>query len=326
MKICLVGAGAIGGLLGARLARAGEDVTLIARGAHLAAIREHGLRLRSGGEEDRVEVKATDDAAAVGPQDYVVVTLKAHSVPAMVEPMQALLGRDTAIVSAVNGIPWWYFYKLDGPWRDTRVEAVDPGGRQWSLLGPRRAIGCVVYPACEIVEPGVIEHVYGDRFSLGEPDGVRSERCAALSRAFIAAGFKAPVRGNIRNEIWVKLWGNLSFNPVSVLTHATLDVIAGDAGTHAIVRSMMVEAQSVAEALGAKFPLTVDARIAGAAEVGAHKTSMLQDLERGRAMEIDAMVGAVIELGRLVAVPTPTIDMMFALLVQRARAAGTYAG
>lgn len=323
-RICIYGAGAIGAFLGGRLAAGGADVTLIARGPHLEAMQRHGLKLIVGGREEITHPRCTDDPAAAGAQDYVIVTLKAPSVPGVVAAMQPLLGPDTAVVTAVNGIPWWYFYGLKGSYENHRVASVDPDGRQWEGIGPERAIGCVVYPACEMRAPGVIEHMEGERFSLGEPSGERSERCERLSRALIEAGFKAPVRPQIRNEIWVKLWGNLSFNPLSVLTHATLDVIATDPGTRAIARAMMVEAQAIGEALGVRFAVDVDKRIDGAAAVGAHKTSMLQDLERGRTMEIDALVTAVQELGRLVDVPTPTIDLVLALVQQRARVTGTY--
>ncbi len=325
MKVCVYGAGAIGGHIGALLSLVGVEVTLIARGPHLEVLKKDGLRLTTAeGAEHQVRIAATEDPAEAGPQDYVIVTLKAPSVAGIVERMQPLLGRDTAVVAAVNGIPWWYFYRLAGAYEDRGVESVDPGRVIWGGIGPERAIGCVVWTASEIVAPGVIVHTYGDRVSLGEPDGSRSERASALSARLIEAGLKSPVRPNIRNEIWMKLWGNLSFNPVSALTHATLDIIAADPGTRAIVRAMMVEARAVGERLGVKFSMEVDARIEGAAKVGAHRTSMLQDLEKGRAMEIEALVGAVAEIGRLVEVATPTIDMVYALVVQRAREAGCY--
>jgi 2-dehydropantoate 2-reductase len=323
MKICIYGAGAIGGYLGAQLALAGEDVTLIARGPHLAAMRESGIRLLIEGEERVAHPRCTDDPAEVGEQDYVIVTLKAHSAPSIVATMQPLLGPETAVVSAVNGVPWWYFYKLEGPWEDTRVKSVDPGGVQWEGIGPARAIGCVVYPATEVVEPGVIRHLDGNRFTLGEPSGEKTERVLALSKALIGAGFRAPIR-RIRDELWVKLWGNLSFNPISALTLETLDVVATDPGTRAISKAMMLEAQQIGLKLGVRFPVDIEKRIDGAAAVGAHRTSMLQDLERGRAMEIDALVTAVQEMGRLVEVPTPTIDVVLALVQQRGRAAGAY--
>jgi 2-dehydropantoate 2-reductase len=323
MRICIYGAGAIGGYLGAQLSLAGEDVSLIARGPHLEAMRRDGLRLRIGDEERVAHPLCTSDPSEAGTQDYVVVTLKAHSVPGIVDAMQPLLGEDTAVVSAVNGVPWWYFYKLEGPWENRRVESVDPGGTQWERIGPERAIGCVVYPACDVPEPGVIQHISGNRFTLGEPGGEKTERVVRLSKALINAGFKAPVR-RIRDEIWVKLWGNLCFNPISALTRATLDVVATEPGTRAVARAMMLEAQAIGEKLGVRFGVDVDKRIDGAAAVGAHRTSMLQDLEKGRPMEIDALVTAVQEMGRMVEVPTPTIDVVLALVQQRGRVAGCY--
>ena len=325
MKLCVFGAGAIGGLMAAKLAAKGDvDVTVIARGPHLAAMQAKGLTLRSEGAETVVPVRAVANAAEAGPQDYVLVTLKAHSLPGAAEQMQPLLGPETAIVSAVNGIPWWYFHKLAGPWEGRVVESVDPGGVVSRLLPPERAIGCIVYPAAEVPEPGVIEHTYGDRFTLGEPDGSRTPRIAALSEALIAAGFKAPVRPKIRDEMWVKLWGNMAFNPISALTTVTLDVLIADDGQRGVARAMMLEGQAVAEKLGVRFAIDVDKRIAGGAEVGAHKTSMLQDLERGRPMEIDALLGAVVELAELVEVPVPTCRTVLALLRARGRAAGCY--
>jgi 2-dehydropantoate 2-reductase len=284
----------------------------------------NGLKLIRDGKERIAKVRAVGTAAEAGPQDYVIITLKAHSVPGVVDQLQPLLGPDTAVVWGVNGVPWWYFYGLEGPWRDRRLESVDPGGVQWRGIGPERAIGCVVYPACEVIEPGVVQHVEGDRFTLGEPSGEKTPRATALSEALIKAGLKAPVRPRIRDEIWIKLWGNLCFNPISALTHATLDVIATDADTRDVARAMMLEAQAIGEKLGVKFGIDVDKRIAGAAAVGAHKTSMLQDLERNRPMEIDALVTAVQEMGRLVGVPTPTVDVVLALIRQRAKVAGLY--
>jgi 2-dehydropantoate 2-reductase len=323
MRICIYGAGAIGGYLGAQLALAGEDVTLIARGPHLEAMQSNGLKLRMGGEERVARPRCTSDPAEAGEQDYVIVTLKAHSVPGIVAAMQPLLGPDTAVVSAVNGVPWWYFYKLEGPWENRRIESVDPGGKQWDEIGPERAIGCVVYPACDVPEPGVIQHINGDKFTLGEPSGEKTDRVMRLSKSLIEAGFKAPVR-SIRDEIWIKLWGNLCFNPISALTQATLDVVATEKGTRAVARAMMLEAQAIGEKLGVRFRVDVDKRIDGAAAVGAHRTSMLQDLEKGRPMEIDALVTAVQEMGRMVEVATPTIDVVLALVQQRGRVAGCY--
>ncbi|MGY3437607.1 MULTISPECIES: 2-dehydropantoate 2-reductase [unclassified Marinovum] len=324
MKICIFGAGAIGGYMGAKLAQAGADVSLVARGPHLAAMKANGLRLIEDSGEIRVPVSASDHPADLGPQDYVVVTLKAHSVPPLVGGMAPLIGPNTTIVSGVNGVPWWYFHKHGGALEGTRLETVDPGNAQWDGFGPDRVLGCVVYPAAEVIAPGVVKHIEGNRFSLGEPDGTKSERALALSRALSAAGLKAPVRPKLRDEIWVKLWGNLSFNPISALTHATLDVLCTDPGTRAVARTMMLEAQEVAEALGIRFPIDVDRRIDGGAAVGAHRTSMLQDLDQGRPMEIDALVASVQELGRVTDTPTPTIDTVLGLVRLRARSAGLY--
>ena len=322
MKICIYGAGAIGSYLGAELALTGYEVSLIARGPHLEAMQAGGLTLLIEGEKKVVQAACTDDPAQVGPQDYVIITLKAHSVSPVVEQMVPLLGPETAVVTAQNGIPWWYCHKLKGPLEDQILESADPGGRIWNVLGPERAIGCVVYPSCEMVKPGVIKHIEGKRLMLGEPDGSKSERVLALSGALLAAGLKAPVRPRIRDDIWLKLWGNVSFNPVSVLTLATLGQITADDGVRGVIRDLMIEAQGVAHALGVKFPVDVDKRIGWAGDVGAHKTSMLQDLERGRPMEIDALVGTVSEMGRLAGVPTPTIDVVLALVRLRARVAG----
>ena len=325
MKICVFGAGAIGGYMGVKLAQAGADVSLVARGPHLAAMKANGLKLiEEGGEETVVSVTASDNPADLGVQDYIIVTLKAHSVPPIVDKMQPLIGPNTTIVSGVNGVPWWYFHKIGGEHEGTRLESVDPGNAQWDGFGPDRVLGCVVYPAAEVIEPGVVKHIEGNRFSLGEPDGSKSERATALSQALSSAGLKAPVRPRLRDEIWVKLWGNLSFNPISALTHATLDVLCTDPGTRAVAKGMMLEAQEIAEALGVKFPIDVERRIDGGAAVGAHRTSMLQDLDQGRPMEIDALVGSVQELGRVVGVPTPTIDTVLALVQLRARTAGLY--
>jgi 2-dehydropantoate 2-reductase len=324
MKVCIFGAGAIGGYMGVKLAKAGADVSLVARGPHLAAMQEKGLTLIEEGETTTVPVTASDDPAALGVQDYVIVTLKAHSVPPVVSKMAPLIGQDTTIVSGVNGVPWWYFHKLEGAHEGTRLDSVDPGNVQWDGFGPDRVLGCVVYPAAEVIEPGVIKHIEGNRFSLGEPDGSKSDRAQALSKILANAGLKAPVRPKLRDEIWVKLWGNLSFNPISALTHATLDVLCTDEGTRAVARNMMVEAQEIAERLGVKFPIDVDRRIAGGAAVGAHRTSMLQDLDQGRPMEIDALVASVQELGRVTGVPTPTIDTVLGLIRLRARTAGLY--
>ena len=322
MRICIFGAGAIGGYMGAKLAQAGADVSLVARGPHLAAMRQNGLTLIEDGTRTTHAVTASDDPADLGPQDYVIVTLKAHSVPPVVDRIKQLMGKGSTIVSGVNGVPWWYFHKLGGPLDGTRLHSVDPGNVQWDGFGPDNVLGCVVYPAAEVSEPGVIHHIEGNRFSLGEPDGTKSDRAMALSRALTDGGLKAPVRPRLRDEIWVKLWGNLSFNPISALTGATLDVLCTDPGTRAVARAMMVEAQEIAETLGVKFPIDVDRRIDGGAAVGAHRTSMLQDLDAGRPMEIDALVGSVQELGRITDIPTPTIDTVLSLIRLRERSAG----
>ena len=325
MKICIFGAGAIGGYLGVKLANAGIDVSLVARGSHLEAMQTNGLTLLEDQNDPvTVSVTASDDPAELGAQDFVIITLKAHSVPTVVGQIQPLIRPNTTIVSGVNGVPWWYFHKLDGALEGTRIASVDPGNTQWNGFGPERVLGCVVYPAAEVIEPGVIKHVEGNRFSLGEPDGSRSDRALALSKAFMQAGLKAPVRPRIRDEIWIKLWGNLSFNPLSALTHATLDVLCADTGTRGVARAMMVEAQALAEKLGTKFPIDVDRRIDGAAAVGPHRTSMLQDLDMNRPMEIDALVTSVQELGRLTNTATPTIDTVLALIRLRAKSAGLY--
>ncbi len=323
MKICIYGAGAIGGYLGVQLSLAGHDVTLIARGPHLEAMRSNGVKLLIDGEERVARPRCTDDPSGVGPQDYVIITLKAHSVSGAVEAMQPLFGPDTAVVTASNGVPWWYFYGLESEWRGRRLATVDPGDVQWSGIGPERAIGCVVYPAAVVAEPGVIRHEYGDRFTLGEPTGEKTERVVRLSEALSGADLKAPIK-NIRDDIWLKLWGNLAFNPISALTGETLDVVATDAGTRSVAKAMMLEAQAIAEALGARFRVDIERRIKGAAAVGPHRTSMLQDLDLGRPMEIDALVSAVQEMGELVEIETPTIDTVLALVRQRARVAGLY--
>jgi len=324
MKICIFGAGAIGGYLGAKLAAHGSDVSLVARGAHLDAMRTNGLRLIEETGETNVSVTASSDPQDLGEQDYLLITLKAHSVPPMVEKMAPLIGKHTTILSCVNGVPWWYFYKFGGDLEGTQLESVDPAGAQWNGFGPEKVLGCVVYPAAEVVEPGIIKHIEGNRFSLGEPDGQKSDRIVTLSRIFTEAGLKAPVRPRIRDEIWVKLWGNLSFNPISALTHATLDILCTDPSTRIVARNMMLEAQHIAEKLGVKFPIDVDRRIDGGAAVGAHRTSMWQDLDMGRPMEIDALVGSVKELGRITDTPTPTIDTVLGLIQMRGKMAGVY--
>jgi len=324
MRICIYGAGAIGGYLGAMLSQTEAEVSLIARGPHLQAMQNQGLRLLTEAGESVHQLNYTDKPETLPPQDYVIVTLKAHSVPKIVPQIDALLAPEGAVVTAVNGIPWWYFYGIEGPLKDKRLQSVDPDDQQWQQLKPERAIGCVVYPACDLVEPGVIRHVEGNRFTLGEPSGEKTDRVKALSQILIQAGLKAPVRPRIRDDIWVKLWGNLCFNPISALTHATLDTIATQTATRKIARDMMTEAQAIAESLGVRFSVDIDKRINGAANVGAHKTSMLQDLEQGRPMEIDALLAVVQEMGKMTGIETPIIDVVLGLIIQRAQQAGTY--
>lgn len=324
MKVCIYGAGAIGAHIGVLMKLAGVDVSLIARGPHLEAINQNGLKLIIDGEEKVAKMPATKNPSDLGPQDYVIVTLKSHQAWESAEDMLPLLGPDTAVVTAQNGIPWWYFYGFEGQYANLQLESVDPGGRQWNTIGPQRAIGCTVYPAAEIVSPGVVKHTYGDRYGLGEPNRQESERAKKLAAAFEAAGLKSKVYPEIRNDIWLKLWGNLCFNPISALTHATLDVVATDPGTRAVARQMMEEAERLARRIGAHFRVDIDRRIDGAAKVGAHRTSMLQDLEKGRKLELDALLSVVQEMGRLVDVPTPTIDTVLALTKQMGRVHGVY--
>jgi 2-dehydropantoate 2-reductase len=325
MKICIYGAGAIGGYLAVGLASVeGVELSIVARGAHLEAVRRNGLKLVIDGGERVARIKASADPAEFGPQDVVVIGLKAHQAWEAADHLRPLLGRRTAVVTCQNGVPWWYFHHLPGPFAERRLSSVDPEDRQWRAIGPERVIGAVVYPATEIVEPGVIKHVYGDKFALGEPDGSASERVTAIARLLEQGGFKAPVLDDIRSEIWLKLWGNLCFNPISALTRATLDVVTTDPGTRALSRAMMLEAQTIAEKLGARFRVDVERRINGAAKVGAHRTSMLQDFETGKAMEVDALVTAVQEMGRITDLPTPHIDIVLSLITQLGRSTGTY--
>ena len=321
MKIAIIGAGAIGGYVGVKLALAGEDVTFIVRGANLQAIRDNGMKLlmNDGTEQVATGVKVTDDYGVAGKQDVVILAMKAHQLEAVAGAVPGLLGTETTVVTMQNGIPYWYFHKHGGAFEDSRVRSVDPTGLVAEGIPPRRVIGCVVYPASELMAPGVVRHIEGDRFPLGELDGSTSERVTRISECFVRAGFKAPVLDNIRSEIWLKLWGNLTFNPISALAHSTLVDICQYPLTRELAASMMREAQDVAQKLGIEFRVTLDKRIAGAEKVGRHKTSMLQDIEAGRAPEIDALVGSVVELGRLTQTPTPHIDTVYALVKLLAR-------
>jgi len=312
VKIAILGAGAIGGFLGARLARADADVVLIARGPHLAVMMDSGLRVIESGGEWAVPVKATDDFAAMREVDAVFVTLKAHSIPPVAERVAAYLGAETAVVSAQNGIPWWYFQRQGGELDGIHLETVDPGGAVARAIDPNRVIGCIVYPAASLVSPGVVRHVEGDRFSLGELDGSQSERCTELSALLVGAGLKAPVQPRIRNELWLKLMGNAVFNPLSALTRASLGEIAQSPLVAPVVRRAMEEVDHVARRLGVEISVSIDQRIKGAARVGDHKTSMLQDLEAGRPMEIDALTGSVVELGDRLGIPVPHLRTLYA--------------
>ncbi len=316
MKVAIIGAGAIGGYVGVKLALAGEDVTFIVRGANLTAIQHDGMKLimADGTEHIAANVKATNDYAQAGPQDIVILAMKAHQVEAVARDVPKLFGPGTVVVTMQNGIPYWYFSKHGGPLDGTQVQSVDPTGIVGEYIPASRVLGCVVYPASELIAPGVVKHVEGDRFPLGELDGSSSERVQKVSACFENAGFKAPVLDNIRSEIWLKLWGNLTFNPISSLSHSTLVDICQFPLTRELAASMMTEAQAVAHKLGIGFRVTLDKRIAGAEKVGKHKTSMLQDIEAGRAPEIDALVGTVVELGRLTDTPTPHIDTVYALV------------
>jgi 2-dehydropantoate 2-reductase len=321
-RICVFGAGAIGGYVGARLALKGEaDVSLVARGAHLAAMKANGLTLRQAGETHVVHPKVTDQPSELGPQDFIILTLKAHGLAGVIDQLTPLMGPDTAILFAQNGIPWWYFHGVQGPLAGTRLESVDPGGEIWNRIGPERALGCVVWQAAEIEAPGVIAHHYGDRMPIGEPTGEKSERAMRLSRLLTSAGIKSPVRPELRNEIWLKLWGNLSFNPVSVLTGGTLLDLATDPGTRRVIATMMEEARAVGEALGVTFAVGAQERMDMAAKVGDHRTSMLQDVEAGRPTELESLLGVVIELACLVKIDTPSLQMIYDLCKFRCKRA-----
>jgi len=316
MKIAIIGAGAIGGYVGVKLALAGEDVTFIVRGANLEAIKKNGMKLimHDGTEHVAKNVKATNNYDEAGPQDMVILALKAHQVESVAEDVPKLFGPDTVVVTMQNGIPYWYFHRHGGPYEGSRVQSVDPTGQISAKITPDRVLGCVVYPASELIAPGVVVHIEGDRFPIGELDGSVSERAKKVSECFINAGFKAPILENIRAEIWLKLWGNLTFNPISSLSHSTLVDICQFPLSRELAGDMMIEAQRIANKLGIEFRVPLEKRIAGAEKVGKHKTSMLQDVEAGRAPEIDALVGSVVELGRLTHTATPHINTVYALV------------
>lgn len=303
MRFAVIGAGAIGALVGAMLARSGEDVTLIARGPHLRAIQERGVRVRGAIGKFEVRAQATDDIESVGETDVILLTLKAHSLTEAAPRLAPLIGPETVVVSAQNGIPWWYFYRHGGEWEGSHLESVDPGGVISGSIDPARVIGCIVHPSAFIAEPGVVEHIEGTRFSLGEPDGSKSNRCRRIADAFIAAGLRCPIRSDIRHEMWVKLMGSVAFNPISALTRATLAEIVGCPQTRALATEIMSEAEAVAKNLGIELGISPEQRLAGAESVGHHKTSMLQDVEAGRPLELESIVGAVVELGEKMGLP-----------------------
>jgi 2-dehydropantoate 2-reductase len=315
LKIAIIGVGAIGGYVGTRLALAGEDVTFIARGANLAALRNNGIRLiNADGTEQAVrQVEATDDYAAAGTQDIVILAMKAHQVEAVTAEVPKLFGPDTVVVPMQNGIPYWYFHGHRGEFAGRRVQSVDPGGLIAERIPAERVIGCVVYPAAELVAPGVIQHVEGNRFPVGEPDGTSSARVERVSQCFIRGGMQAPILGDIRSEIWLKLWGNMTFNPISALSRATLAGICQYPPSRALAAAMMTEAQTIAGKLGVSFRVSIEKRINGAERVGHHKTSMLQDVEASRTLETDALLGSVVELARLTGTDTPHLDAVYAL-------------
>ena len=313
MKICVVGAGAIGGYMAVRLAHAGHTVSAIARGPHLAAIRANGLKLIEADRElVASDLTATDRVGDPGPQDVVLLALKAHQIVPVIDELPALLSPETVIVTLQNGIPWWYFQQIDGDYAGRIVETVAPGGVLLRAIDPRRVIGCIAYPAATVAEPGVIEHIEGNRFPVGELDGRDSDRVRMISGLFEEAGFKSRVLDDIRSEIWLKLWGNLTFNPISALTHATLVDICQFPLTRGLAATMMTEAQQVAERLGAHFRVPMERRIAGAESVGKHKTSMLQDVEAGKPLEVDGMLGVVVELAEMTGVEVPTLRALYA--------------
>jgi 2-dehydropantoate 2-reductase len=315
MKICIVGAGAIGGMLGAKLALSGHQVTLILRGANLAAVKQNGLTLieENGNLLLAKPANLTSIIGEAGVQDLVILAVKAHQVAAVAADLPLLMHPDTRVVTMQNGIPWWYFYKLPGDYTGMPVRAVDPDGVIAKYIPIDSVIGSVVYPASEVISPGVIKVIEGNRFTLGEIDGSDSASIRSISDAFKGAGFKAPVSRDIRSEIWLKVWGNLSFNPISALTHATLEDICLYPPTRELAASMMTEAQAIGEKLGVQFKVSLEKRIAGAQAVGQHKTSMLQDVEQGRALELQALVASVLELGQITQTPTPTIHAVYAL-------------
>ena len=308
MKICIVGAGAIGGYLGFKLINAGFDVSLVARGTHLKAMKHSGLTVIENDKEISCFPKCSESMSDLGKMDYIFITLKAYSIPGLVNEISTMFKENTAVITAYNGIPWWYFFNIEGPFKNYRIKCIDPNNIQWNIITPERIIGCVVYPATEIIEPGVIKHIEGNRFSLGEPEGKQTERIFKISKALVKAGIKAPIRSNLREEIWIKLIGNLAFNPLSVITGKTLDILASENEYRTIAYDAMEEASLIINQLGIKLKISIDQRIEGAAKVGVHKTSMLQDYEKGKELELDSLVVSIKEIGNLLGIKTPTID------------------
>jgi len=317
MKICIVGAGATGGYLGVKLINAGFDVSLVARGAHLTAMKKKGLTLIENDKEITCSPKCSDSMKELGKMDFIFITLKAYSINGLVEEISTMFDENTSVISAYNGIPWWYFFGAEGQFKNYRIKCIDPENIQWNVITPERIIGCVVYPATEIIEPGVIKHIEGNRFSLGEPNGAQTERISRISKAMARADLKAPVRKNIRQEIWMKLIGNLAFNPLSVITEETLDVLLLNEENKKTAYEAMKEATSIMDKLNVPMSISIDQRIEGAAKVGSHKTSMLQDYERSKELELDALVVAVKEIADLLGIKTPTIDRILHTVTEK---------
>ena len=317
MKICIVGAGATGGYLGVKLINAGFDVSLVARGAHLTAMKKNGLTLIENDKEITCSPKCSDSMKELGKMDFIFITLKAYSINGLVEEISTMFDENTSVITSYNGIPWWYFFGAEGQFKNYRIKCIDPKNIQWNVITPERIIGCVVYPATEIIEPGVIKHIEGNRFSLGEPNGAQTERISRISKAMARADLKAPVRKNIRQEIWMKLIGNLAFNPLSVITGETLDVLLLNEENKKTAYEAMKEATSIMDKLNVPMSISIDQRIEGAAKVGSHKTSMLQDYERGKELELDALVVAVKEIADLLGIKTPTIDRILHTVTEK---------
>ena len=317
MKICIVGAGAIGGYLGVKLINAGFDVSLVARGAHLTAMKKNGLTLIENDKEITCSPKCSDSMKELGKMDFIFITLKAYSINGLVKEISTMFDENTSVISSYNGIPWWYFFGAEGQFKNYRIKCIDPKNIQWNVITPERIIGCVVYPATEIIEPGVIKHIEGNRFSLGEPNGAQTERISRISKAMVRADLRAPVRKNIRQEIWMKLIGNLAFNPLSVITGETLDVLLLNEENKKTAYEAMKEASSIMDKLNVPMSISIDQRIEGAAKVGSHKTSMLQDYERGKELELDALVVAVKEIADLLDIKTPTIDRILHTVTEK---------